>query len=88
MAPGPVFIHESPCQAFEGDGFPPGLRSLPLAFEARARGSRVTRLSLQQDLSAEAQIGSLLADPESAWLQLRHAEAGCFIARVDRLSAP
>src|SRR3954467_7172310 len=45
MAPGPVFIHADHCDAFKGSGFPPGLRSLPLAFEARASGSRVVGLS-------------------------------------------
>ena len=33
--------HAEHCEAFAGDGFPEGLRALPLAFEARATGSRV-----------------------------------------------
>ena len=44
MAPGPVFIHAEHCEAYSGAGFPDGLRSLPLAFEARASGSRVIAL--------------------------------------------
>ena len=36
MAPGPVFIHAGHCEAFAGVGFPEALRTLPLAFEARA----------------------------------------------------
>jgi hypothetical protein len=83
MAPGPVFIHAQHCQAYADEGFPPGLRALPLAFEARASDSRVTGLSAH-DGSAEQQIGAWLADAGTGWLQLRHAEAGCYIARVDR----
>jgi hypothetical protein len=55
MAPGPVFIHADHCAAFESTGFPPGLRELPLAFEARTAGSPVTRLLVEKERSAEAQ---------------------------------
>lgn len=62
MAPGPVFIHADHCDAFSGSGFPDGLRSLPLAFEARARGSRVVALSALPDSTAELQIAELFAN--------------------------
>jgi hypothetical protein len=84
MAPGPVFIHAQHCAAWSGDGFPDALRALPLAFEARTGGSRVTALSAQHGESAEIQIERLFLDPEVRWLHLRHAQAGCYIARVDR----
>lgn len=84
MAPGPVFIHATLCDAYAGDGFPPGLRALPLAIEARATGSRVIELSCAPGASAEAEIARLLSHSATDWLHLRHAEAGCFIARVDR----
>jgi uncharacterized protein DUF1203 len=84
MAPGPVFIHAGHCEAYAAPGFPEGLRSLPLAFEARAPGSRVTELSTRADAPAEAQIQVLFDDHFASWLHVRHAEAGCFIARVDR----
>jgi hypothetical protein len=89
MAPGPVFIHADHCDAWAGEGFPEGLRSLPLAVEARAAGSRVTALSLDEGADAravESRIDALFAD-DAQWLHLRHAEAGCFIARVDRPAA-
>jgi hypothetical protein len=85
MAPGPVFIHAEHCEAYDGEGFPDSLRSVALAFEARASGSRVTELSVRADVSAEVQIGVLFEESYAQWLQLRHAEAGCYIARVDRL---
>jgi hypothetical protein len=84
MAPGPVFIHAEHCEAWAGEGFPEGLRSLPLAFEARAVGSRVDGLSLASGADAEREIATWLGSTQTGWLHLRHAEAGCFIARVDR----
>ncbi len=82
MAPGPVFIHAVHCDAYAGDGFPEALRVLPLAFEARA-GSRVSELSARTDVPAEAQMSVLFREFGAQWLHVRHAEAGCFIARVD-----
>jgi len=84
MSPGPVFIHAENCAAWSGEDFPDGLRSLPLAFEARAAGSRVTCLVSRPETSPEAQIETLLGAGRADWLHLRHAEAGCFIARIDR----
>jgi Protein of unknown function (DUF1203) len=84
MAPGPVFIHAQHCAAYAAAGFPDALRGLPLAFEARASGSRVTELSARAEAKPEAQIKVLFDEYSAQWLHVRHAEAGCFIARVDR----
>ncbi|HEV7609576.1 MAG TPA: DUF1203 domain-containing protein [Steroidobacteraceae bacterium] len=84
MAPGPVFIHAEHCDAYVGDGFPDALRSVALAFEGRASGSRVCELSARADVPAEAQIKVLFDDHFAQWLHLRHAQAGCYIARIDR----
>ncbi len=86
MAPGPIFIHAGHCDAYASTGFPDALRTLPLAFEARGSASRVLSLSARCDAKAEAQIEELFASPDTRWLQVRHAEAGCFIARIDRLT--
>lgn len=82
-APGPVFIHAEHCEAFTGGGFPEGLRSLPLAFEARVAGSRVADFSASVTEPAETQIQRLFTTAGAEWLQMRHAEAGCFIACID-----
>jgi hypothetical protein len=87
MAPGPVFIHAEQCNAYQGEGFPDLLRALPRAFEARLSGSRVNALSRRDDVQAEAQMRVLFEEQAAEWLHLRHAEAGCFIARVDRAAA-
>jgi hypothetical protein len=81
-APGPVFIHADHCDAYRGKGFPEGLRSLPLAFEARVAGSRVTGFSANIAEPAEAQIQHLFTAGGAEWLHVRHADAGCFIARI------
>ncbi len=83
-APGPVFIHAAHCDAWNREGFPEGLRELPLAFEARAGGSRVLGLSARAGESAERQIKDLFERGDAGWLYLRHSQAGCFIARIDR----
>jgi hypothetical protein len=82
-APGPVFIHADHCEAYAGAGFPEALRALPLALEARAAGSRVTAFAAEQDQPVEARIKRLWQG-DAEWLQLRHAEAGCFIAVIGR----
>ena len=84
MAPGPVFIHARHCTAYDAAGFPEALRALPLAFEARGTHSRVAGLSSDAHRPAEAHIEGLLADHANQWLHLRHAQAGCFIARIER----
>jgi len=81
-APGPVFIHADHCDAYAGEGFPEGLRTLPLAFEARVAGSRVNGFSASADESPETQIQRLFTASGAQWVQLRHAEAGCFIASI------
>jgi hypothetical protein len=84
MAPGPIFVHAEHCAAYAGAGFPDELRALPLAFEARGAESRVVALTREAAAGAEAQIAKLFEIGETAWLHVRHAEAGCFIARVER----
>jgi hypothetical protein len=82
-APGPVFIHAEHCEAYAEPGFPDTLRDLPLAFEARAGQSRVMALSAGTGEPAETRMERLFA-ANAEWLHVRHAEAGCFIACVDR----
>lgn len=83
MAPGPVFVHAEHCVAYTGAGFPDSLRALPLAFEARGSAGRVMALNRVGEAGAEALIERLFAPPDTRWLHVRHAEAGCFIARVE-----
>jgi len=81
-APGPVFIHADHCNAHGAEGFPEGLRGLPLAFEARMAGNRVNDFSASEE-QAEVQIQRLFNTSGAEWLQMRHAEAGCFIGCIE-----
>lgn len=83
-APGPVVIHSAECERFTGDGFPPGLRKLPIVVEGRTRDGRVLRADLTPGAKADALIEACLADPTVDFIFLRHGEAGCHIARVER----
>jgi hypothetical protein len=82
--PGPVFVHAAACNTFEGPGFPASLRELPLLFEAYdERGLPRVRVRAEA-ATIEADLGRLLDDPSHAFVLVRNAEAGCFIARVTR----
>jgi hypothetical protein len=83
-APGPVFIHAAECGRYVADGFPPGLRALPLFVEARASGNRILAGRAVRGERAEEVLEEMLADATVEFLHLRHGEAGCFITRVDR----
>ena len=84
-APGPVFIHAGECPQYLGDGFPEGIRSLPLFFEARASEGRVVATRRASGDSIEGVIEELLADDQATHLHVRHGEAGCHIAKVERV---
>jgi len=82
--PGPIFVHAEACEAFAGAGVPPELRTLPLFLEGFGRGTWTVRREPVDGEAMEADIAAMLRDPGIELVQLRHAEAGCFIARVER----
>jgi hypothetical protein len=82
--PGPIFIHADPCAPFDGAGVPPELRGLPLFLEGFGRGSWTVRREPVDAGAIEADIAAMLRDPAIELVQIRNAEAGCFIARVER----
>lgn len=85
--PGPIFVHENECSRFDREGFPPDILGLPVYLEAFARESRlVERVAMNRE-SVEAQLASLFANEQVEFINLRNAEAGCFIARVEKLGA-
>ena len=82
--PGPVFIHATYCERHEGHGFPHRLDAIPLIAEAYRAGRECTaRVRLPEGMASET-VATLLENPEVQYLHLRHAEAGCYIARVER----
>jgi hypothetical protein len=77
-----VFVHKTSCERFAASGFPPELRSFPLALEGYdERGLTVARVRVADP---DASVRDLLARPGVAFAHVRHAEAGCFIARVEK----
>ena len=82
--PGPVFIHSEACDEFGGPGFPAGIRHLPMLLEAFDRsGEFIERVAARDEL-LESQISEILSGPTVRLINLRNAEAGCFIARIER----
>ncbi len=83
-APGPIFIHYDACDEFDGERIPADLLSLPVLFEAFADESElVSRVSMKPD-NADEQIKVIFADPAVRFINMRNAEAGCFIATIER----
>jgi hypothetical protein len=87
-APGPVFIHARDCRQYRGSSFPPGLLSLPLLIEAWAAGNRIHSACQATGPAVEKVVRELLEDPQTAYLHVRHGEAGCHIASVNRGPLP
>ena len=82
--PGPVFIHTEHCTPYQAEGFPPMLRNIPMLFEPfDAEGNMLGRTKAVESI-IELQIINILADENARYIYLRNAEAGCFIARIER----
>jgi len=85
--PGPVFIHQDDCRRYGAEAFPPELRSLKLTFEGIAAGPRVIALERSDDDRVEDAIERLFRNREVEFVNVRNTEAGCFVARIDRVPA-
>ncbi|MEP6925836.1 MAG: DUF1203 domain-containing protein [Pyrinomonadaceae bacterium] len=83
--PGPIFIHQDDCQRYEASEFPPYLRSLPIILEGMGRESWLIAREKVADENFEMAINRLFAHAAIDYVHLRNAEAGCFIARIERL---
>ena len=87
-SPGPVFVHATACEPFaERDGFPEALRALPLTLEAYAADRWPVTRERVTGGDVEGTVARLLALPAVAYLHVRNAEAGCYIARIERAGA-
>ncbi|HEY6948269.1 MAG TPA: DUF1203 domain-containing protein [Gemmatimonadales bacterium] len=86
-APGPVFIHAGPCERYDAPDLPPDLRRLPLLFEAYGAGGELLGRERVRDQAAEAVLERLFVATRAGYVHIRNEEAGCFMARVDRLRA-
>ncbi|MGQ0541020.1 MAG: DUF1203 domain-containing protein [Blastocatellia bacterium] len=82
--PGPIFIHRETCERYEDASFPPDLLEVPILLEGYGTESRLIRRNRMEADSVKDQIGQIFADSEVRFINLRNAEAGCFVARVER----
>jgi hypothetical protein len=82
--PGHIFIHTEHCEEFNGEGFPTELLELPLLLEGFGDESLMLNREEADKNGLDSQIEAMLADPSIKFLNIRNAEAGCFIARIDR----
>ena len=81
--PSPVYIHKNECESFAGKGFPDELVDLPLLFEAYGGESRLIKREKMLTEKLESQINTLFESPEVRYINIRNAEAGCYIARIE-----
>jgi hypothetical protein len=85
-APGPVFIHARQCTRYVADHFPTALASFALIVEARARNNRVPLAHRATGSEIDKLVEQLFADPDVDYVYIRHGDAGCHIARIQRHS--
>jgi len=83
-APGPVFIHRGGCQRYDGPELPAALRPLPLVVEGYGADGVLVVQRRVGTSPFEAVLHGVFEPAEVQYAHLRNAEAGCFIARVDR----
>jgi hypothetical protein len=83
-APGPVFIHRTGCERYDGGVLPEALRPLPLAIEGYGPDGALVVQRRVSALPFEAVLDGVFEMPAVRYAHLRNAEAGCFIARIDR----
>lgn len=82
--PGPIFIHRKKCQPFGSTGFPLDLLDIPMLFEGFGDASMML-IRQKVDIDAlDTQIAEIFQNSSINYIKLRNAEAGCFIARIER----
>jgi hypothetical protein len=84
-SPGPVFIHEEPCAPFAGPGVPADFPAIPLVLEGYAAGRWPVAREPVADGDFAAAAARLLANPAVTYAHVRNREAGCFVARLERV---
>ena len=82
--PGPVFIHREPCERYQGPELPGELRPLPLALDGYGLAGALLVQRRVGTTPFETVLQDVLAHGGVRYAHLRNAEAGCFIARIDR----
>lgn len=82
--PGPVFIHKDKCETYNSSQFPPDLVDLPLLFEAFGENSELVKRESVDKERLESQIDAILDIEDIRFINIRNAEAGCFVALIEK----
>lgn len=82
--PGPIFIHQGDCERYQANEFPADLRALPIVLEGYGGNSWLVARERVTDADFENVIIRLFARNAVDYIHIRNAEAGCFIARIER----
>jgi len=85
-SPGPIFIHEDECSAFERDStFPEELKKLSLTLEGYGAGRWLVAREQPGEDDVEKAIDRILRNPAVRYIHVYSTKAGCFIAHIDRI---
>jgi hypothetical protein len=82
--PSPIYIHKNECESFDENGFPPELIDLPLLFEGYAEESELVKREAIDKENLKNQIAAIFALSGVNYINIRNAEAGCFVAKIER----
>jgi len=86
---GPIYIHAKVCEPYQNThAFPPevenGRIKFPLVFRAYNDKGVMIDARLQNGETANETIESLFVNGTVAFAHVRNAQAGCFVAHIDR----
>lgn len=83
--PGPVFIHEGPCERYPEDGgIPSDLLDLQLTLNAYGRGRHLIAQEYVPGTRAEPAVTRLLQRDDVDYVHVRNTGAGCYMFRIER----
>ena len=85
-APGPVFIHAEACERYEAATLPPDFASLPLVFDAYRNGGWLVAQERAGRNASDGMLQQVFERHGADYVHIRNGEAGCFMARVERLA--
>lgn len=83
--PSPIYIHKNDCETFNENDFPTDLIDLPLMFEGYGKESELIEREAFNKESFENQIAKIFNNSDILYINIRNSEAGCFVARIERL---
>lgn len=81
--PSPIFIHKDNCKEYSENSFPMDLIDIPMLLEGFGENSELIKREPVKRNEIDEQIEKILDLPKVLYVNIRNAEAGCFIARIE-----